>query len=62
MAVAQFRGVRFAQVLYAGDDLSGASWDNRSWLSRQSVREQLVWLSAEAALELPAERGQIKRL
>jgi uridine phosphorylase len=62
MAVAQFRGVRFAQVLYAGDDLSGVSWDNRSWLSRQSVREQLVWLSAEAALELPAERGQIKRL
>ena len=62
MAVAQFRGVPFAQLLYGGDDLSGVTWDDRSWVSRSSVREQLVWLSAEAALELPAERGQIKRL
>lgn len=62
MAVAQFRGVAFAQMLYAGDDLSGVSWDDRSWLSRSSVREQLVWLSAEAALELPAGRGPVSRL
>ncbi|MHB8070549.1 MAG: nucleoside phosphorylase [Candidatus Cryosericum sp.] len=53
MAVARFRGVAFAQLLYAGDDLSGASWDSRSWLDHRSVREQLVWLAAEAALELP---------
>ncbi len=56
MAVAEFRGVPFAQLLYGGDDLSGASWDDRSWLSRKSVRERLVWLSAEAALELPEVR------
>ncbi len=62
MAVAQFRGVSFAQMLYAGDDLSGVSWDDRSWLSRSSVREQLVWLSAEAVLELPKQRGSVSRL
>jgi uridine phosphorylase len=60
MAVAQFRGVSFAQILYAGDDLSGVSWDGRSWLSRSSVREQLVWLSAEAVLELPKRQEQLR--
>jgi uridine phosphorylase len=52
MAVAQFRGVPFGQVLYGGDDLSGAKWDNRNWQSRKDVRENLFWLSAEACLTL----------
>lgn len=56
MAVARFRRVAFAQLLYSGDDLSGTSWDGRSWVSRRSVREQLLWLAAEAALELPEKR------
>lgn len=30
-AVARFRGIRFAQLLYGGDDLSGETWDDRSW-------------------------------
>jgi uridine phosphorylase len=30
-AVARFRGVRFAQLLYSGDDLSSGAWDERSW-------------------------------
>jgi len=52
-AVAQFRGITFAQLLYGGDDVSGAGdWDNRSWQSRASVREQLFWLAAEACLSL----------
>ncbi len=51
-AVAQFRGVTFAQLLYGGDDVSGIEWDSREWLSRASVREQLFWLSAEACLLL----------
>jgi uridine phosphorylase len=52
MAVAEFRGVPLAQVLYAGDDLSGAVWDNRGWQSRADVREKLFWLAAEAVLSL----------
>lgn len=51
-AVAQFRGVTFAQILYGGDDLSGDSWDHRNWLKRTSTREKLLWLSAEACLKL----------
>jgi uridine phosphorylase len=30
-AVARFRGVRFAQLLYSGDDLSSDTWDERAW-------------------------------
>ena len=52
MAVAQFRGVIFGQVLYGGDDLSGDTWDNRAWQSRVDVRENLFWLCARACLAL----------
>jgi uridine phosphorylase len=52
MAVAQFRKVALGQILYAGDDLSGAEWDNRGWQSRSEVREKLFWLAADAVLRL----------
>ena len=52
MAVAQFRGVIFGQVLYGGDDLSGAEWDNREWQSKDEIRESLFWLCADACLTL----------
>ena len=51
-AVAQFRQVQFAQLLYGGDDLSGEAWDHRSWHSHTTVREKLLWLAAEACLLL----------
>jgi uridine phosphorylase len=50
-AVAQFRGVTFAQILYGGDDLSGAVWDSRDW-TRHSDREKIFWLAAEACLAI----------
>ena len=50
-AVARFRGVSLAQMLYAGDDVSGADWDHRDW-QRLPVRERLFWLAAEACLRL----------
>lgn len=52
LAVAQFRKVPLGQILYAGDDLSGAQWDNRDWQSRKDARESLFWLAADACLEL----------
>ena len=52
MAVAQFRGTNFGQVLYGGDDLSGAAWDRRDWQSRREVRESLFWLCADACLSV----------
>lgn len=51
-AVAQFRGVTFAQMLYGGDDVSGGEWESRGWYRRAEVRENLFWLAAEACLSL----------
>lgn len=51
-AVAAFRHVPLAQVLYGGDDLSGESWDHRSWQSRAEVRDNLIEIAAAAAVRL----------
>ncbi len=51
-AVARFRGVELAQVLYAGDDLSGEFWDSRGWSKRWGVREGLVQLAVQACQRL----------
>jgi uridine phosphorylase len=48
-AVARFRGIRFAQLLYAGDDVSGETWEHRNW--QRSPSRQLTF---ELALELAA--------
>ena len=52
-AVARFRGVRFAQLLYAGDSLAGDTWDSRDWTKATEVRERLFWLAADACVRLP---------
>jgi len=51
-AVARFRDVTFAQVLYAGDQVNIDKWDPRHWHERTSLREELFWLAAEACLSL----------
>ncbi len=51
-AVGRFRGVSVGQLLYSGDDLSGAEWDGRKWRDRLPIREQLFRLAAEACLML----------
>lgn len=51
-AVAQFRQVVFGQLLYGGDDVSGAAWDSRGWNGKWSVRENLTLLAAEIAATL----------
>jgi uridine phosphorylase len=51
-AVAQFRGVQFAQMLYGGDDVGSEKWDSRNWNDHTSVREKLFWFAAEACLAL----------
>ena len=51
-AVAVFRGVTFAQILYGGDDVSGEDWDHRDWVGRVSTREALFLLAAQACLAL----------
>jgi uridine phosphorylase len=51
-AVAQFRRVTFAQMLYGGDDVSGSTWDSRRWQTRESIRERIFWLAVQACLTL----------
>lgn len=54
IAVARYRDLRFAQLLYAGDSLAGETWDSRAWVSARSVREELFRLSALGAARLHA--------
>lgn len=51
IAVARYRALRFAQLLYAGDSLAGETWDARHW-DRADVREGLFFLAATAARRL----------
>jgi uridine phosphorylase len=51
-AVAQFRKVVFAQLLYGGDDLSGSEWDSRHWTKATTAREKLFWLAVESCLAI----------
>jgi hypothetical protein len=51
-AVARFRGVAFGQMLYAGDDLSGETWDSRGWVGHSTGRDLLLRLGVEAVLRI----------
>lgn len=51
-AVARFRGVPLAQVLYGGDDLTGDAWDHRDWTNQDQIRDELIRVAADAALRL----------
>jgi|SRR5579885_2635111 len=50
-AVARFRRVQCAQILYGGDSLAGRRWDPRAW-NRNAMRERLFHLAAQACLRL----------
>jgi len=52
IAVARYRGVRFAQLLLAADSLAGEAWDHRGWTTAREAREGLFRLAARAALAL----------
>ncbi|NQU06688.1 MAG: nucleoside phosphorylase [Calditrichaeota bacterium] len=51
-AVAKFRKVLFAQILYGSDDVSGSEWDTRRGFSRRDLRRGLFDLATEICLEL----------
>lgn len=59
IAVATFRGVRFGQLLYAGDDLSGERWQSRDWKEATEVRELLIDLAADSALLVADRLGPV---
>lgn len=41
-AVSKYYDIPLAQLLYAGDDVSGEKWDSRNWNKQKSVRENLI--------------------
>ncbi len=51
-AVAKFRNVQFAQILYVSDDVSGEEWDKMNVGVKIPLREKLFWLAAEACLKV----------
>jgi len=51
-AVSKFRNVLLGQILYGGDDLSGIEWNKRAWVSRETIRANLVDLCLKIAAEL----------
>ncbi len=51
-AAARFRGLRFGQILYGGDDLSGPVWDSRGWKNRGGIRPGVFELACDAVLRI----------
>ncbi len=54
LAVSQFRGVSFGQLLATADDVSGHEWDARDWNTPTHVEfsDKLFWLAAESCCAL----------
>jgi purine-nucleoside phosphorylase len=52
IAVSQYLGVDFGQILYAGDDLTGEVWDSRQWHTRAEIRSEVLRLAMETAIRL----------
>lgn len=48
VAVAKFRRVEFAEILYCGDDLSQEVWDGREWNQQDLLRKDLIFLTKKA--------------
>ena len=46
-AVAKFYQLQLAQILYAGDDVSGEKWDERAWNQQKNVRVNLIKLATQ---------------
>jgi uridine phosphorylase len=47
-AVARFRKVEIAQILYAGDDVSGEVWDSRNWDNLKEIRKKVLEIAVDS--------------
>ena len=52
IAVARFRGAKFGQILYCGDDLSGDGYDSRNFYEAKEVRRNLIEYALKSAKNL----------
>jgi len=53
-AIGAFRNVLVAELLYAGDNVGGKSWDHREWSTQRSIRKSLFFLACEACCSAPS--------
>jgi uridine phosphorylase len=53
-AIGAFRNVLVAELLYAGDNVGGESWDHREWSVQRSIRKSLFFLACEACCSAPS--------
>lgn len=51
-AVSKYYDIPLAQLLYAGDDVSGEKWDTRNWDSQKNVRSNLIYTAIKLIEEL----------
>lgn len=51
-AVSQYYDLPLAQLLYAGDDVSGEKWDPRNWDHQKNVRANLILTAIKLMEEL----------
>ncbi len=46
-AVSHYYNIPLAQLLYAGDDVSGEEWDSRNWNTQKDIRYELLCIAIE---------------
>lgn len=46
-AVSKYYDIPLAQLLYAGDDVSGEVWDSRNWNMQKNIRDNLISYAVE---------------
>lgn len=51
-AVSKYYDIPLAQLLYAGDDVSGEKWDNRNWDNQKNVRSNMIFTAIKLMEEL----------
>ena len=51
-AVSQYYNIPLAQLLYAGDDVSGEVWDSRNWNMQKNIRYNLISSAIEVVKRL----------
>ena len=51
-AVSHYYDIPLAQLLYAGDDVSGEEWDSRNWNNQKSIRYELLCTAVEILKQL----------
>ncbi len=51
-AVSHYYHIPLAQLLYAGDDVSGEEWDSRNWNTQKNIRYELLRIAIEVVKKL----------